>query len=51
MEQQYNVENFELSQNYTYFWDKLEKTNYFYHNIIEAGKEPISNRTVQFYFV
>lgn len=48
MEQQYNVENFELSQNYTYFWDKLEKANYFYHNIIETGKEPISNRTVQY---
>ncbi|MGO3380905.1 MAG: C1 family peptidase, partial [Loigolactobacillus coryniformis] len=27
---QFNLKDFELSQNYTNFWDKFEKSNYFY---------------------
>ena len=32
----YNLNNFEFSQNYFMFWDKLEKANYFLENIIET---------------
>lgn len=31
-----NLDNFELSQNYTLFYDKLEKSNYFLENILET---------------
>ncbi|MFC2496181.1 MAG: C1 family peptidase, partial [Scardovia wiggsiae] len=34
LEKKLNVENFELSQNFLYFYDKLEKSNYFYENVI-----------------
>jgi bleomycin hydrolase len=39
---------FEFSQNYTMFWDKLEKANYFYEAIIETAGLPTSDRTVAF---
>lgn len=38
--------DFELSQNFTYFWDKLEKANYFYQNVLETADKPTSDRTV-----
>ena len=34
--QSLNLEQFELSQNYLMFWDKLEKANYFLENILET---------------
>jgi bleomycin hydrolase len=39
-------EDFELSQGYLMFWDKLEKANYFLENIIETRKEAVDNRVV-----
>lgn len=44
-----NIENlkpFELSQNYTLFFDKLEKANYFLENIIKTRSEPLTSRIV-----
>ncbi|MBI4712661.1 MAG: C1 family peptidase [Planctomycetes bacterium] len=41
-----NLANFELSQSYTFFWDKLEKSNYFMENIIENIGEDIQSRIV-----
>ncbi|HWD40315.1 MAG TPA: C1 family peptidase [Fimbriimonas sp.] len=41
-------DNFELSQNYTMFWDKLEKANYFLENILATLHEPIGSRTLDF---
>ena len=38
--------DFELSQNYTYFWDKLEKANYFYENVLKTAKLPLTDRKV-----
>ena len=38
------AEGFELSQNYTMFWDKLEKANYFLENILVTLDEPIGSR-------
>ncbi|MGO1356341.1 MAG: aminopeptidase C [Alkalibacterium gilvum] len=43
-----NVETFEFSQNYTLFWDKLEKSNYFLDSIIETVDEPLNSRLVQY---
>lgn len=48
IETQYGIKNFELSQNYLYFWDKLEKANYFYQHILATGNKKISSRTVQY---
>lgn len=38
--------DFELSQNYTFFWDKLEKANYFYENVLKTASLPTSDRKV-----
>jgi bleomycin hydrolase len=38
------VEDFELSQNYLMFWDKLEKANYFLENILATLDEPVGSR-------
>ena len=38
------VKDFELSQNYQMFWDKLEKSNYFLENIIETIEEDTYSR-------
>ena len=40
--EKYNLDDFEFSQNYFMFWDKLEKANYFLENIIKTFKEPVS---------
>ena len=39
-----NLENFELSQNYMLFWDKLEKCNWFFENILDTLDEPVGSR-------
>jgi bleomycin hydrolase len=41
-----NLKNFEFSQNYPLFWDKLEKANYFLEAIIETAGLDIDDRTV-----
>ena len=41
-----NVEDFELSQNYTMFWDKLEKSNYFLESIIKTADLPTTDRLI-----
>ena len=41
-----NLEHFELSQNYTLFYDKLEKANYFLENILDTLDEPTSGRLI-----
>lgn len=45
---QFNLKDFELSQNYTNFWDKFEKANYFYENILNTADQPLSSRKVAF---
>ncbi|MBR3306992.1 MAG: C1 family peptidase [Lachnospiraceae bacterium] len=40
----YKLENFELSQNYLFFYDKLEKANYYLENVIKTADEPLSGR-------
>jgi bleomycin hydrolase len=43
----YNLEKFELSQAYLFFYDKLEKANYFLENILDTVDEELSGRLVQ----
>ncbi|GGL49204.1 aminopeptidase C [Sporolactobacillus putidus] len=42
----FNLKDFELSQNYTLFWDKFEKSNYFLESVIETADEPLDGRLV-----
>ena len=42
------MKNFELSQAYLFFYDKLEKSNYFLENILENLDEPTSGRLMAF---
>lgn len=47
--QSLNIENgLELSQNYTMFWDKFEKANYFLENILATLDEPVGSRVLDF---
>ncbi|EOH86671.1 aminopeptidase C [Enterococcus pallens] len=48
MLQQFKLKDFELSQNYTFFWDKYEKANYFYENILATADQEASSREVAF---
>ncbi|KAI8079622.1 peptidase C1B, bleomycin hydrolase [Gilbertella persicaria] len=41
-------DSFELSQNYLFFYDKLEKANWFLENMIDLACEDIHDRVVQY---
>ena len=43
---QLQVKDFEFSQNYLMFWDKLERANYILEAIIETADRPIDDRVV-----
>lgn len=43
----YNLKEFELSQSYLFFWDKLEKANYFLEQILDTVQEDLEGRLVQ----
>ena len=43
-----NVKDFEFSQNYLMFWDKLERANFVLEAIIETAERPSDERTVAF---
>lgn len=43
----YNLDNFEFSQAYLFFWDKLEKANYFLEQILDTVDEPLDSRLIQ----
>lgn len=42
------VKEFELSQNYVMFWDKVERANYFFEAIIESADRDTSDRSIAF---
>ncbi len=44
--QEFKIKDFELSQSYPLFWDKLEKANYFLENILDTAEEGIYSRIV-----
>lgn len=43
-----NLKTFELSQAYPLFWDKYERANWFFQNIIATANEPLTSRNVSF---
>jgi len=43
-----NLKDFEFSQSYVFFWDKIERTNYFLESIIDTADRPDGDRTVDF---
>jgi len=47
IEKKLDIENFELSQSYLMFYDKLEKANYFLESILDTLDLETSSRTVQ----
>jgi bleomycin hydrolase len=46
MIQKYNAENFEFSQSYLFFWDKLERLNYGMEAVIQSKELPTDSREV-----
>jgi bleomycin hydrolase len=43
-----NVKEFEFSQAYMFFFDKLERANYFLESMRETAQKPLDDRTVAF---
>lgn len=43
-----NLKDFEFSQNYIMFWDKLERANYFLEAVIETADRDVDDRTVAY---
>ncbi len=43
----YNLKKFEFSQNYLFFWDKMEKTNKFLQYMIDFADRPLDDRELQ----
>lgn len=43
-----NLTEFEISQNYLFFYDKLEKANYYLESMIELREEPLDSRTLSY---
>ncbi len=50
IQKKFNIKDFELSQNYTNFWDKFEKANWFFENVINSAGKPLGDRKVAFLF-
>lgn len=46
IQQKYDIKSFELSQQYLFFWDKVEKANYFLESILDTVKEDVDSRIV-----
>lgn len=46
----YNLNNFDFSHNYLYFWDMFEKSNLFLENIITTADKDMQDREVVEYF-
>ena len=44
----YGLKTFELSQTYPLFWDKLEKSNWFFENILDTLDEPLSGHLLAY---
>ncbi|XP_046979472.1 bleomycin hydrolase isoform X1 [Schistocerca americana] len=46
----YNLDEFEFSQAYLFFWDKIERCNFFLYNMVETARrgEEVTGRLVHF---
>jgi bleomycin hydrolase len=47
VKEKYNLKSFEFSEAYLFFWDKLEKANYFLETVIETRDRDIDDRELQ----
>ncbi|MFY9152607.1 MAG: C1 family peptidase [Prolixibacteraceae bacterium] len=47
--QQFNLGEFEFSENYLYFWDLMEKSNLFLNNMVNSANLSIDNQKVKWY--
>lgn len=45
----YHCKNFTFSQSYNFFWDKIERANIFYNNILATADQPLDSRIVRTY--
>ena len=45
----YKFKDFELSQNYLFFWDRIERANMLFQKISATANKPLHDRTVDFY--
>ncbi|MEQ9809604.1 aminopeptidase C [Streptococcus jiangjianxini] len=45
---EFKLEDFELSQAHTFFWDKYEKSNWFLENIVATADQVLESRKVKF---
>lgn len=45
----YHVKDFELSQNYLFFWDRIERANKFFDNILATADRDLHDRLVDYY--
>jgi bleomycin hydrolase len=43
----YKLSEFQLSQSYLFYWDKMEKANYFLESILDTNNDEIDSRIVQ----
>ncbi|KAF2649842.1 bleomycin hydrolase [Lophiostoma macrostomum CBS 122681] len=43
----YRLSEFQLSQSYLFYWDKIEKANFFLENILDTTSDDIDSRLVQ----
>ncbi|KAF2116293.1 bleomycin hydrolase [Lophiotrema nucula] len=43
----YHLSSFQLSQSYLFYWDKIEKANYFLESILDTTSDDIDGRLVQ----
>lgn len=50
MIKKYNLGSFQFSQNYSFFWDQLEKSNLFLQGIIDTKQLPADDRKVDWLF-
>lgn len=46
IQQKYKIKDFELSQSYLFFWDKVEKANYFLESMLDTADEAVDSRLV-----
>nr|POE62801.1 bleomycin hydrolase [Quercus suber] len=46
IQQKYDIKSFELSQAYLFFWDKVEKANYYLESILGTVDEDVDSRLV-----
>lgn len=46
IQQKYDIKEFQLSQAYLSFWDKVEKANYYLESILDTADEDIDSRII-----